>query len=65
LLSVLESSLNCKRNQTRYDEKITLEAVYCLGLCATSPAVQIDNKLYANVTTEKLKDLFGELEINP
>ncbi len=27
--------------------------VYCLGLCAVSPAMMIDDKLYARVTPEK------------
>ncbi|HET7833292.1 MAG TPA: NAD(P)H-dependent oxidoreductase subunit E [Gallionella sp.] len=42
---------------------ITLEPVYCLGLCASGPAVQIDEtKLHAQVTPEKFDALMAELK---
>lgn len=34
-----------------------VEAVYCLGLCAQSPAVLLDGKLHARVNPEKLAAL--------
>ena len=36
---------------------VGLEAAYCLGNCALSPAVMIDNKLYGRVDIAKLKNL--------
>lgn len=33
---------------------VTLEAVYCLGLCASSPALSVNDKPMARVTAEKL-----------
>jgi len=39
----------------------SLEPVYCLGLCASSPAVQINDKLYARMDTEQLKRVVAEL----
>lgn len=45
-------------------EDATLEPVYCLGLCACGPAIQIDETtLHARVTPEKfdaLMDALGE-----
>lgn len=38
-----------------------LQPVYCLGLCATSPAVMIDEKLHARVTPEKFDVLLKNL----
>lgn len=35
----------------------TLEPVYCLGLCAQSPAIEVDSNLYAYVTHQKAKQL--------
>lgn len=32
----------------------TLEPVYCLGLCAQSPALQLDERLHARMTPAKL-----------
>ena len=36
---------------------VGLEAAYCLGNCALSPAVMIDNKLYGRVDIAKLKHI--------
>jgi formate dehydrogenase subunit gamma len=44
------------------DGEITLEPIYCLGLCAIGPAIQIDeNKLHAHVTSEKFDALIAAL----
>jgi len=41
--------------------KLTLEPVYCLGNCALSPAIMIDEKVYGKVNEEKLNDLVKNL----
>lgn len=42
---------------------LTLEPVYCLGLCACGPALQIDhNTLHARVTPRKFDALVDALE---
>ena len=38
-----------------------LQPVYCLGLCATSPAMMIDGQLHARVTPEKFDKLIQKL----
>ncbi|WP_029001701.1 formate dehydrogenase subunit gamma [Azohydromonas australica] len=63
LLAQAEALLGCKSHSTRGDGAVTLEPVYCLGLCASSPAVQIDEKLHARVTPAKLQRLAQALEI--
>ncbi len=43
--------------------EVTLEPVYCLGLCACGPSVQVDETtLHAQVTPEKFDALIAELE---
>jgi formate dehydrogenase subunit gamma len=42
---------------TTADGSVTLEATYCLGLCASSPAISVNNKPYARVSAEKLTGL--------
>lgn len=43
--------------------KLTLEPVYCLGLCAIGPALQIDETtLHAHVTPERFDALMDALE---
>lgn len=41
-------------------DNVTLEPVYCLGNCACSPAVIIDDKVYGRVDTNKLDKLIDE-----
>lgn len=59
LLAHAERSLGCNRHGTREDGAVTLEPVYCLGLCASSPAVQINDRLHARVTPERLDGLLA------
>ena len=59
LLAEAERILGCTRHDTRSDGAVTLEAVYCLGLCASSPAVRVDAQLHARVTPETLERLLA------
>ena len=43
--------------ETTPDGRVTLEAVYCLGLCAWSPAAMLDNEVHGRVTAESLDAL--------
>ena len=38
---------------------VTLEPAYCLGLCAMSPAVMIDDEVHGRVTAERLDELLA------
>ncbi|GAA6141748.1 hypothetical protein NBRC116584_15660 [Hydrogenophaga sp. 5NK40-0174] len=38
-------------------DHVTVEPVYCLGLCASSPAVQIGNRCHARMTPDRLQRL--------
>ncbi|WP_262500793.1 formate dehydrogenase subunit gamma [Pseudohalioglobus sediminis] len=46
---------------TTADGVITLESVYCLGNCACSPSVRLDNDTYARVDREGLAGLIASL----
>ena len=39
---------------------LTIEAVYCLGLCACGPAAMVDNKVVGRVDAAKLDKLLAE-----
>ena len=60
LLAHAEQALACAPHTTRADGAVTLEPVYCLGLCASSPAVQIGERLHARVTPERLQSLLAQ-----
>jgi len=52
--------LNVDYHQTTSDDAITLEAVYCLGNCALSPAVMMDEEVYGRVSAADLDALIAE-----
>jgi formate dehydrogenase subunit gamma len=57
LLSQIEARLKIKAGQTTPDGRFTLEAVYCLGNCACSPALLIDNDLHGRVDAARFDEL--------
>lgn len=48
-------------HQTTPDRCITLEPVYCLGNCACSPAIRIDDEVHGRVDARTLAVLLDEL----
>ena len=64
LESHAKQSLQIGFDQTTSAGDITLEAVYCLGNCACSPAMRIDHQVYGRVTAEKFDQLVSALRTN-
>jgi formate dehydrogenase subunit gamma len=56
-----EKKLGVGLNATTADGSVTLEPVYCLGNCACSPAVMVDNKVHGRVDAGKLDGLLDAL----
>jgi formate dehydrogenase subunit gamma len=52
-----EKTIGVNLNQTTEDGAVTLEPVYCLGNCACSPAVMIDQQIYGRVDPKKFDTL--------
>lgn len=44
-------------HETTADGRFSLEPVYCLGNCACSPAVMVDETVYGRVTPERLDEI--------
>ncbi len=57
LVDHIEQTLGVGMGETTSDGAITLETVFCLGNCALSPAVLIDDKLYGRVSTHRADKL--------
>lgn len=55
------AALGCDFHARSADGAVSLEPVYCLGLCAQSPAVMLDGRARARVTPEKLDRLLAGL----
>ena len=48
-------------HQTSANGAITIEPVYCLGLCACAPAVMVDDQLLGRVDSAKMDAVLKEL----
>ncbi len=62
LMAEVEQHLGIKAHETRADGAVSLEPVYCLGLCAQSPAMQVNERVYARVTSARLPALLALVE---
>ncbi|GJG93770.1 formate dehydrogenase subunit gamma [Cupriavidus pauculus] len=49
--------LGCDFHETTADGQFTLEPVYCLGQCATGPAMMIGERLHARVDAKRFDKL--------
>ncbi|MGO6813678.1 formate dehydrogenase subunit gamma [Rhizobium leguminosarum] len=47
-------------HQTTLDGGVTLEPVYCLGLCACAPAAMLDGEVYGRVDEQTAAELVAE-----
>src|ERR1700729_142483 len=57
-----ESRLGIALGNTTADGRITVEPVYCLGLCSVSPSAMIDGKVVARLDAKKLDSLLAEVD---
>jgi formate dehydrogenase subunit gamma len=57
-----KAQLGIDYHGTSADGKVTLEPVYCLGLCACSPSIMINEDVHARVTPEQLSELLKECQ---
>lgn len=55
------ASLGVDYHQTTADGTVTLEPVYCLGNCACSPAIRVDDRILGRVDAGGFDALIGEL----
>lgn len=57
----LLSMLGLKWGETSGDGNVTVEATYCLGLCACAPAAMVNGKLVARLDNAKIEALAAEV----
>ena len=62
VLAHASTRLACAPGTTRADGAVTLEPVYCLGLCATGPAALVDDRLRARVSAAMVDDWAASFE---
>lgn len=61
LVEHAEDRLGVRCGNTSADRRVTLEPIYCLGLCATAPAAMLDGRIIGRLTATKLDGLLAEV----
>lgn len=56
-----KSLLGIDFHQTTTDRQFSLEPIYCLGNCACSPAIMIDEEVYGRVNNSTLEKLLADI----
>jgi len=62
LVEHAERKLGVKLGETSADGRVTLEAVYCLGLCATAPSAILDGRVVGRLDKARLDTLIKEAQ---
>ena len=62
LLKKVSSLLDIQEDETDTNQMFTLKTVNCLGCCALSPVLQVDDTYSTNPSLPKLKKIFKSLE---
>ena len=61
LAAQAEARLGVAIGATAPDGGVTLEPVYCLGLCATAPAAMIDGRVMGRLDRQRLDSVLAEI----
>ena len=62
LAAHIEQRTRLRLGETSADGSLSLQPVYCLGLCSASPALMIDGAVHARVTPDRFDELFAQTE---
>jgi formate dehydrogenase subunit gamma len=62
LVARAEAKLNVTCGNTSADGRVTLEPIYCLGLCATAPSAMVDGRIVGRLDAAKLDAILNEAQ---
>ncbi len=62
LMAHAQTRLGCSAHGKSADGRYSLEPVYCLGLCAMSPAIMVGEQPHARVSAQRFDKLMQSLE---
>src|SRR6201990_1907017 len=57
-----EAKLGVAIGNTTPDERVTLEPIYCLGLCATAPSAMLDGRVIGRLDEARIDALVAEAQ---
>lgn len=62
VLKTLERELGIKAGTTTEDGRFTLETVACIGACGLAPVISVNNRVFGNMTAEKVSGVIEQYE---
>jgi formate dehydrogenase subunit gamma len=62
LVARAENKLGITLGSTTPDQRVTLEPIYCLGLCATAPSAMLDGRVVGRLDEKRLDALVAEAQ---
>jgi formate dehydrogenase subunit gamma len=57
-----EAKLGISLGNTTADDRVTLEPIYCLGLCATAPSAMLDGRVVGRLDEARIDALVAEAQ---
>jgi formate dehydrogenase subunit gamma len=57
-----ETTLGISLGTTTADRRVTLEPIYCLGLCATAPSAMLDGRVVGRLDEARIDALVAEAQ---
>src|SRR6516164_7439351 len=57
-----EAKLGVSLGNTTADERVTLEPIYCLGLCASAPSAMLDGRVVGGLDEARIDALLAEVQ---
>jgi formate dehydrogenase subunit gamma len=57
-----EAKLGVSLGNTTADDRVTLEPIYCLGLCSTAPSAMLDGRLVGRLDEKRIDALVAEAQ---
>jgi formate dehydrogenase subunit gamma len=57
-----EAKLGISLGNTTADDRVSLEQIYCLGLCATAPSAMLDGRVVGRLNEKRIDALIAEAQ---
>jgi len=62
IMRILQDLLKIEDGGTTEDRRFSLDIVRCVGACALSPVVTVDEDIYSHVTATKIPEILAKYE---
>lgn len=58
--AAVAKALDCAFGETRPDGQVTLEPIYCLGLCSCAPSAMVNGRLIGRLDEDEIEEIAAE-----